>query len=166
MNQNAGSQSFQDRARTGAAASATGGTQSSSRASEPWKARQGEEAREARAREKTKANVSVGQSVLGFVLRNPLLASGAALAVGAAAVMFVSSRRVDSNRIDRRAMRAARSMERTFAKEMRALRHSDAADRVGRFGASIGDAFSRIDLAPLAERGRLYLEAARHRLGR
>jgi len=108
----------------------------------------------------------VGQAVIGFVQRNPLLASGAALAVGAAVVMLVNSRRVDSSRIDRRAMRAARSMERTFAKEMRALRHSDVADRVGRFGASLGDAFSRIDLAPLAERGRLYLEAARHRLGR
>ncbi len=108
----------------------------------------------------------MGQSLIGFVQRNPLLASGAALAVGAAAVMLVNSRRVDSSRLDRRAMRAARSMERTFAKEMRALRRSDVADRFGRFGASLGDAFSRIDLAPLAERGRLYLEAARDRLGR
>ncbi len=112
------------------------------------------------------ANGSVGQSLIGFVQRNPLLASGAALAVGAAAVLLVNSRRVDSSRLDRRAMRAARSMERTFAKEMRALRRSDVADRMGRFGASLGDAFSRIDLAPLAERGRLYLEAARDRLGR
>lgn len=158
MHQNAGSESLHDRSRTGAAASPSASP--SSTTSEPWKAR------DAGSRQSMRANGSVGQSLIGFVQRNPLLASGAALAVGAAAVLLVNSRRVDSSRLDRRAMRAARSMERTFAKEMRALRRSDVADRMGRFGASLGDAFSRIDLAPLAERGRLYLEAARDRLGR
>lgn len=158
MHQNAASETHHDRARTGAAASASASP--SATTSEPWKAR------DSNSGQRMSANSSMGQSLIGFVQRNPLLASGAALAVGAAAVMLVNSRRVDSSRLDRRAMRAARSMERTFAKEMRALRRSDVADRFGRFGASLGDAFSRIDLAPLAERGRLYLEAARDRLGR
>jgi len=112
------------------------------------------------------SGVNLGQSVMNFVQQYPVVASGAALAVGAAVVMAVNARRSDGRRLERRAMRAARSMERTFGREMRALRRSDMADSVGRFGSSLGDAFSRIDLAPLAERGRLYLEAVRNRLNR
>lgn len=109
---------------------------------------------------------SIPQSVVGFIEKNPVVAAGAALAVGAAFAMAVQSRRTaNSSRIDRRVQRAVRSMDRTFAREMKALRQSDMADRLGHFGTSLGDAFSRIDLAPLAERGRLYLDAARRRLG-
>lgn len=109
---------------------------------------------------------SAGQSVLDFIQAHPVVAAGAALAVGAAVVMVVNSRRGDSSRLDRRAMRAARDIERSFAREMRNLRHSDFADRLGRVGNSFGDAFSRIDLSPLADLGKSYLEAARSRLGR
>lgn len=114
----------------------------------------------------TQQSTSPGQSVLDFIQAHPVVAAGAALAVGAAVVMVVNSRRVDSRRLDRRAMRAAQSMERSFAREMRNLRHSDFADRLGRVGNSFGDAFSRIDLSPLAELGKTYLEAARSKLGR
>jgi hypothetical protein len=108
---------------------------------------------------------SFPDAVVGFVERNPVIAAGAALAVGAAVVMAVQSRRATSNRVDRRVQRAVRSMDRTFTREMKALRHSEMADRLGRFGHSLGDAFSRVDLAPLAERGRAYLDEARRRFG-
>ena len=114
----------------------------------------------------TQQPVSPGQSVLDFIQAHPVVAAGAALAVGAAVVMVVNSRRVDNSRLDRRAMRAAQNMERSFAREMRNLRHSDFADRLGRVGNSFGDAFSRIDLSPLADLGKTYLEAARSKLGR
>ena len=164
MHQNAGSDTLHDRSRTGVSDGAPGTTAAVARDREPWKTQHREQTRS--RNQKISGASSVGQAVVGFVQRNPLLASGAALRVRAAVVVLVDSRRARSNRVDRRAMRAARSIERTFAKEMRALRQSDAADRMGRFGTSLGDAFSRIDLAPLAERGRLYLEAARNRLGR
>jgi len=108
---------------------------------------------------------SIPDVVVGFVERNPVIAAGAALAVGAAVVMVVQSRRTASNRIDRRVQRAVRSMDRAFTREMKALRHSDMADRLGQFGNSLGDVFSRVDLAPLAERGRAYLDEARRRFG-
>jgi len=108
---------------------------------------------------------TIPQAVVGFIEKNPVVAAGAALAVGAAVAMMVHSRRTSSNRIDRRVQRAVRSMDRTFAREMKSLRNSDMADRLGHFGSSLGDAFSRIDLGPLAERGRFYLDAARRRIG-
>jgi hypothetical protein len=109
---------------------------------------------------------SIPDVVVGFVERNPVIAAGAALAVGAAVVMVVQSRRTAaSNRIDRRVQRAVRSMDRAFTREMKALRRSDMADRLGQFGNSLGDVFSRVDLAPLAERGRAYLDEARRRFG-
>lgn len=108
---------------------------------------------------------SVPQAVIGFIERNPVVAAGAALAVGAAFAMAVQSRRAANNRIDRRVQRAVRSMDRTFSREMKALRRSEMADRLGQFGNSLGDVFSRVDLSPLAERGRVYLDAARRRLG-
>jgi hypothetical protein len=106
---------------------------------------------------------SIPDAVVGFVERNPVVAAGAALAVGAAVVMLVQSRRSASGRIDRRVQRAVRSMDQTFSREMKALRRSDMADRLGQFGNTLGDAFSRIDLSPLAERGREYLDEARRR---
>jgi len=57
-------------------------------------------------------------------------------------------------------------MDRSFTREMRNLRNSDFADRAGRFGSSIGDALSRIDFAPLAERGHMYLDAIASRMKR
>ncbi|MGE0513205.1 MAG: hypothetical protein AB7E81_06325 [Hyphomicrobiaceae bacterium] len=108
---------------------------------------------------------SVSEAVVGFIERNPVLAAGAALTVGAAVAMAVHSRRTSNNRIDKRIERAARSMDRAFSREMKALRRSDVADRLGQFGSSLGDAFSRVDLAPLAERGRHYLDVARRRIG-
>jgi len=108
---------------------------------------------------------SVPQVVVGFIERNPVVAAGAALAAGVAVAMLVQSRKSSSNRIDRRVQRAVRSMDKSFTREMRALRHSDLADQVGRYGSSLGDVVSRIDLGPIAERGRVYLDAARRRLG-
>jgi hypothetical protein len=108
---------------------------------------------------------SVSQAVVGFIERNPVVAAGAALAVGAAVAMAVHSRKTSNNRIEKRIARAARSMDRTFSREIKALRRSDVADRLSQFGSSLGDAFSRVDLAPLAERGRQYLDVARRRIG-
>jgi hypothetical protein len=108
---------------------------------------------------------SVADTVSGFIERNPLIAAGAALAAGAAVVMAVQSRRSASHRLDRRMHKAMRSLERTFSREMRALERSDMADRLGQLGSSLGNAFSRVDLGPLAERGRFYLDTARKRLG-
>ena len=121
--------------------------------------------REAHHRDSPTNGTSVPDAVAGFIERNPVIAAGAALAVGAAVVMAVQSRRAASNRIDRRVQRAARSMDRAFSREMKALRRSEMADRLGQFGHSLGDVFSRVDLAPLAERGRAYLDEARRRLG-
>lgn len=109
---------------------------------------------------------SVGNQVITFVEQHPVVAAGAALAVGAAIVMLVNSRRTDRGRLDRRAMQVARNMERSFSREMKALRQSDFADRLGQVGSSFGDAMSRIDLAPLAELGKSYIEAAKAKLGR
>lgn len=108
---------------------------------------------------------SLSGAMTDFIERNPLLATGAALAVGAAVVMAVYSRQSTGSRIDKRMTRAARSMDRAFSRELKALRQSDMADRLGHFGSTLGDAFSRVDLGPLAERGRLYLDAARRRMG-
>ncbi|MGE0699822.1 MAG: hypothetical protein AB7O57_12060 [Hyphomicrobiaceae bacterium] len=111
---------------------------------------------------------TMGTRTLVFIERHPLVAAGAALAVGAAIAMAMharSQRRLDS-RLDRQAARAMKSMDRSFRREMRSLRHSDFADNLSRFGNSLGEAFSRFDLAPLAERGRDYLEAARRRMAR
>jgi len=108
---------------------------------------------------------SISQSVVLFVERHPVVAAGAALALGAAVAMAVQASKAGNGRSDRRLQRAVRSMDRAFSREMRALRQSDMADRLGSFGNSLGDAFSRIDLSPLADRGRAYLDAARRRLG-
>ncbi|MGE0766168.1 MAG: hypothetical protein AB7L90_06860 [Hyphomicrobiaceae bacterium] len=124
--------------------------------------RQSTAAADHRNREQTP---TISESVAGYIERNPVVAAGAALAVGAAVVMALQSRRAASNRIDRRVQRAVRSMDRSFAREMKALRRSDMADRVSHFGSSLGDVFSRIDLSPLAERGQVYLDAARRRMG-
>jgi len=108
---------------------------------------------------------SISQLVVSFVERHPVVATGAALALGAAVAMAVQASKAGNGRSDRRLQRAARSMDRAFSREMRALRRSDVADRLGAFGSSLGDAFSRVDLSPLAEHGRAYLDAARRRLG-
>lgn len=107
---------------------------------------------------------SIATSVVGYIEKNPLVATAAALAVGAAVVMVIRSRQVANNGLDRRAMRVARSMERTFAKEMRALRNSDLGVRAGQIGQSVGDAVGKIDLAALVDLGRNYVEAARNRI--
>lgn len=103
-------------------------------------------------------------SVIGYIEKNPLIATAAALAVGAAVVMIVKSRTAANNTLDRRAMRVARGMERTFAKEMRAIRNSDLGAQVGQFGQSIGQALGKVDLSALAEMGRNYAEAARAKI--
>lgn len=107
---------------------------------------------------------SIATSVVGYIEKNPLVATAAALAVGAAVVMVIRSRQVANNGLDRRAMRVARSMERTFAKEMRALRNSDLGVRAGQIGQSVGDAVGKVDLAALVDLGRNYVEAARNRI--
>lgn len=109
---------------------------------------------------------SASQTVLTFIQENPVVAAGGAFAAGAAIAMIVRSQRAQSNRLDRRVARLARKMDQSFSREMRNLRHSDFAERAGRVGSSFGDALSRIDLSPLAERGQAYLDAIAGRMKR
>jgi hypothetical protein len=109
---------------------------------------------------------STQASVLKFVQEHPVVAAGGAFVVGAAVVMMVQSRRAQAGRLDRRISRLARNMDRSLSREMRNLRNSEFAERAGRFGSSLGDALSRIDLAPIAERGHAYLEAIASRMRR
>lgn len=162
MHQSVESHSVSGRASSGGSVSSASPDQQT-KAAETWEARKADPANKAQPKQTPS---TIGQSVLDFVQAHPVVAAGAALALGAAVVMVVNARRVDSGRLDRRALRAMRGMERSFSREMRALRHSDVADRLGRVGGSFGDAFSRIDLTPLTDLGKTYLEAARNRLGR
>lgn len=114
--------------------------------------------------EASNGSQSAAQSVLTFVQEHPVVAAGGALAAGAAIAMLVHSRRVQANRLDRRLMRGARDMERKFAREVRALRNSDFADRAGRMTSSLGDVLSRVDFNGLADRGQSYLDALRNRM--
>ena len=109
---------------------------------------------------------STPQTVLDFIQENPVVAAGGAFAVGCAVAMIVRSQKAQAGRLDRRVARLARNMDRRFSREMRNLRTSDFAERAGRFGNSLGDALSRIDLAPLAERGHAYLDAIASRVRR
>ncbi len=107
---------------------------------------------------------SVADPIIDFIQKNPLLASAAALALGAAIVMAVRSRSAANNTFDRRAMRAARSMEKTIAREFRAARGSNIADQLGKIGESLGSAVGNVDLQKLMDAGRGYVEAARNRI--
>ncbi|MBS0243009.1 MAG: hypothetical protein JSS20_12595 [Proteobacteria bacterium] len=110
------------------------------------------------------SEASATDKVVAFVEQNPVLSAAAALAVGAAVAMAVGRRR-QPERIDRQLGRAAKAMQRSFEREMKAVRKSDLGGRIGRMTNSFGDALSNVDLSPLVDQGKAYLEAMRRRVG-
>jgi hypothetical protein len=70
-----------------------------------------------------------------------------------------------SRRIDRRFDRAQRSLQRTFAREMKAIRAADVSGGIDRFADGLGNALGRVDLARLTEQAGDLLAAARKRAG-
>ncbi len=109
---------------------------------------------------------SLTASVVTFVERNPVLATAAAFTVGAAIVMALRSRSAANNRLDRKIGRTARAVERSMSRELRAIRESELANRVGAAGGSVASALSSIDLKPFANQALEYLEAMRNKLPR
>lgn len=109
---------------------------------------------------------SLTSTVVTFVERNPVLATAAAFTVGAAIVMALRSRSAANNRLDRKIGRTARAVERSMSRELRAIRESELANRVGAAGGSVASALSSIDLKPFANQALEYLESMRNKLPR
>ena len=61
-------------------------------------------------------------------------------------------------------MRAARSVEKSISRQLRAAQGSNIADQVAKFGESLGTAVGNVDLQKLMDAGRGYVEAARNRI--
>ncbi|MEZ5857235.1 MAG: hypothetical protein R3D67_21805 [Hyphomicrobiaceae bacterium] len=108
---------------------------------------------------------SIANSVAKFVEQNPLLAAAGTVTIGAALVLAARSRATAPPRIDQRARRAVRSLEKSFNREMRALRNTDVSTRMEQFGSAVGGALGQVDLASLSNQARDLLAAARKRVG-
>lgn len=106
------------------------------------------------------------ESVGSYIVRNPLIATAAAFTIGAAVVMAVKSARRTDDRLDRRAMRMARNVEKDLSREIRSLRRGNFADGVDAISNSVGQALSKIDMAPVMEQARQIVDAARARIGK